>query len=130
VRTGRLVLDRPREPIFADNLRVIRRGGRCRTSRSTSPNTSERFGLLLQPLHAGRDDGEAPLWPFLAKRIRSKHVIKRCDGAQLQDIATLVEANAIKPIIDRVLAPRRRSGSAPLERSNRTRGKIVLRVGD
>jgi NADPH:quinone reductase-like Zn-dependent oxidoreductase len=34
--------------------------------------------------------------------VTSRHVIKRCDGAQLEILRELVESGAIKPTIDRV----------------------------
>ncbi|HEY2367118.1 MAG TPA: zinc-binding dehydrogenase, partial [Polyangiaceae bacterium] len=66
--------------------------------------------------------------PWLHKRIKMRHVVKRSDGVELAEIAKLVEAGAIRPTIDRVLPLGEAAEAHRLSETNRARGKIVLRV--
>lgn len=125
-----LVLDSIGEPAFGGNVDVLSRGGRLANVAVGVPKHVERYGRVLSLftivlwmiwMHA---------WPLLRKGIRVRHVLKRCDGEQLGVIAGLVEAGAIRPIIDRVLPLESIAEAHAYSESQRARGKIVLRVAE
>ena len=70
------------------------------------------------------------LAPLFMNFVTLKHVIKRCDGPMLQEIADLVDKGAIKPTIDKVLPLADVQEAHRYSESNRARGKIVLHVAD
>ena len=123
-----LVLDTLGESVFAGNLRVLRRGGRLSNVTIDVARHVERWGNVLSLFSLAFALLRLLLVPWLRKGIRSRHVIKRCDGDQLGLITELVEAGAIKPIIDRVLPLAEIQEAHRHSESHHARGKIVLRV--
>lgn len=123
-----LVLDSLGEEAFADNLRVIRRGGRMSNITFDVPAHVARYGTFFSLFTLGAAMVRLHVWPFLKKGIQSRHVIKQCDGAELQTITDLVEAGAIRPIIDRVLPIEEVQEAHRHSASHHARGKIVLTV--
>jgi len=124
------VLDSVGEPAFAGNLRALRGGGRMSNISVDVPSHVARFGPTLSLFTLAGTMIWLHVWPLLKKGIRVRHVIKQCSGAELGTITDLVEAGAIRPTVACVL---------PLEdvveahrriETNRTQGKIVLRVAD
>jgi alcohol dehydrogenase len=125
-----LVFDTLGEPVFDDNLRVLRRGGRLVNVTVDVPGHVERYGSVFSLFTLAAAMIKLHLFPLVTKGIKSRHVIKRCDGEQLGVIADLVEAGAIRPVIDRVFPLAEVSDAHRHSESHHARGKIVLRVGD
>lgn len=123
-----LVLDSLGEEAFAKNLRVVRRGGRMSNITIDVPRHIERYGTFLSLFTLALAMIKLHLWPLLVKGIRSRHVIKRCDGSQLAEIARLVDEGAIRPVIDRVLPLSEVAEAHRHSASHHARGKIILRV--
>lgn len=60
--------------------------------------------------------------------VRCKHILMETNTAQLAEIAKLVDAGYVKPIINTVLPLREARAAHKLSQKGHTRGKIVLRV--
>jgi alcohol dehydrogenase len=125
-----LVIDSVGESAFDDNLRVLRRGGRMSNITIDVPRHVERYGTFFSLFTLVGAMIKLHLWPLLKKGVRSRHVIKRCDGEQLQEITRLVEAGAIRPVIDRVLPLAEIQEAHRHSETHRAKGKIVVKVSD
>jgi NADPH:quinone reductase-like Zn-dependent oxidoreductase len=123
-----LVLDSVGESAYEGNLRVVKRGGRISNITVDVPRHVERFGAFFSLFTLAWVMIVMHIAPWLRKRVRLRHVVKRCDGAQLETIAALVEGGAIRATIDRVLPLAEVAEAHRLSETNRTRGKIVLSV--
>ena len=123
-----LVLDSVGERAYEGNLRVTKRGGRISNITIDVPAHVERYGAFWSLFTLAGRMVYMHVHPWLKKRIELRHVVKRCDGAQLAEIAKLVDAGAIRPAIDRVLPLGDAAEAHRLSETNRARGKIVLRV--
>lgn len=62
--------------------------------------------------------------------VRGQFLSSHPSGAQLAEIAGLIDAGQVKPIVDKVLPLAEARQAHELSQSHHTRGKIVLRVGD
>ncbi|APR77331.1 zinc-containing alcohol dehydrogenase [Minicystis rosea] len=125
-----LILDSLGEDGFEDNLRVLREGGRIANISVDVPRHVERHGPFLSLFTVAYAMARLIVAPYFRKRIRSRHVIKRSDGMQLDTIAGLVEQGAIRPVIDRVLPLTEIQEAHRHSASHRASGKIVLRVSE
>ncbi len=123
-----LVLDTLGPEIFADNLRVLKRGGRLMNITVDVGGHLERYGRELSVLTLGLSLARIVSFAKVKKNVEARHVIKRCDGMQLQAITHLVERGRIRPTIDRVLPLSEIAEAHRYSESNRARGKIVLSV--
>jgi NADPH:quinone reductase-like Zn-dependent oxidoreductase len=124
------VLDSLGESAFDDNLRALRRGGRMANITFDVGKHIERSGTFFSLLTLGVAFLRLLLLPWFRKGVRSRHVIKRCDGEQLGEITRLVEAGAIKPIIDRVVPLAEIQEAHRHSESHHARGKIVVKVSE
>jgi alcohol dehydrogenase len=125
-----LVLDSVGEPSFAANLAVVRRGGRISNITVDVPGHVERHGPILSVLTLGASMARMYAWSFARKGARFRHVLKRCDGAQLATLTDIVEAGGVRPTIDRVLPLDAIADAHRHSESHRARGKIVLHVSE
>lgn len=125
-----LVLDSLGEQALKGNIQVVRKGGRMSNITLDLPKHVEKYGPVLSLFTVLAVMIWVHLAPWLKKGIRSRHVIKRCDGAQLQQITELVEKGAIKAVIDRVLPLDEIRAAHTHSESHHARGKIVLHVAD
>ncbi len=123
-----LVLDSVGESAYEGNLRVVRRGGRISNITIDVTRHVERFGTFFSLFTLAWTMIAIHVMPWLRKRVRLRHVVKRCDGAQLGEITALVESGAIRPTIDRILPLAEAAEAHRLSETHRARGKIVLRV--
>jgi NADPH:quinone reductase-like Zn-dependent oxidoreductase len=130
VRDVDLILDSLGEPAYAENLAAIRRGGRISNITLDVTDHVERYGPNLSLLTLGWSFARFHARPWLDKRVAFRHVIKRCDGAQLRTIADLVDQGALRPVVDRVLPLEAVVEAHHLSESRRVRGKLVLQVAD
>ena len=60
--------------------------------------------------------------------VRYAFLFMRADGRQLRDIAALVEANIIRPVVDKVFAFEKTPEALEYVESGRARGKVVITV--
>jgi len=125
-----LVLDSLGEDAFEGNLKVTKRGGRISNITVDVTSHVEKHGAFLSLFTLAWAMIRLHLVPYLRKRIVFRHVIKRCDGEQLTEIARLVDAGAIVPTIDRVFPLSEVGAAHTLSESSRARGKLVLHVAD
>lgn len=123
-----VVLDTIGPTILDDNVRVLKRGGRLANISVDVPEHVARYGPVLGLFTVVGEMARLIAVPFHRKTIRSRHVIKRSDGAQLDVIAGMVQSGAIRPVIDRVLPLREVAEAHRYGETNRARGKIVLAV--
>jgi NADPH:quinone reductase-like Zn-dependent oxidoreductase len=125
-----LILDSLGEPAFDSNMKIVRRGGRIANITVNVPAHVKRYGPTLGLFTLAGSFARMHLAPLFMNFVTLKHVIKRCDGEMLQEIADLVDKGAIKPTIDKVLPLADVQEAHRYSESNRARGKIVLHVAD
>lgn len=123
-----LILDSVGESAYDGNLRAVRRGGRISNITVDVTRHVERFGTFFSLFTLAWTMIAIHVMPWVRKRVRLRHVVKRCDGVQLGEITTLVESGAIRPTIDRVLPLAEAAEAHRLSETHRARGKIVLSV--
>jgi NADPH:quinone reductase-like Zn-dependent oxidoreductase len=123
-----LVLDSVGEPAYEGNLAVVRRGGRISNITIDLARHVERFGTFFSLFTLAWTLLALYVMPWVRKGIHLRHVIKRCDGAELEAITTLVEQGALRPTIDRVLPLEEVAEAHRLSETHHARGKIVLKV--
>jgi len=115
--------------VLEKSLRVLKPGGKLISiSGPPSPAFAREQGLS---------------WPLrqviglLSRRIRNKaarlgigyaFVFMRADGEQLRQLATLVEAGAIKPVVDRVFPLEATAQALAYVETGRAKGKVVIRA--
>jgi NADPH:quinone reductase-like Zn-dependent oxidoreductase len=62
------------------------------------------------------------------KQVKFSFLFMRADGNQLQQITNLVEAQVIKPVVDKVFAFEKTNEALEYVESGRTKGKVVIQV--
>ena len=62
------------------------------------------------------------------KHVRYTFVFMRADGAQLREIASLIESGAISPVVDRVFPFERTHEALAYSESGRAKGKVVVQM--
>lgn len=130
VRGVDLVLDSLGPAALATNLAMVRAGGRISNITVDVAEHLARWGVPLGLLSLGASMAWMYVWPLLRKGVRAQHVLKRSDGRQLDLIADMVDAGAIRPSIDRVLPLDAIQEAHRHSESHHARGKIVLHVAD
>jgi alcohol dehydrogenase len=124
------ILDSIGESTFESNLKMVRRGGRIANITINVPAHVSKHGPVLGTLTLAGSFIGMHVKPFLKKNVCLEHVIKRCDGIMLEQIADLVDAGIIRPVIDKVFPLDLIREAHRYSESNRARGKIVLHVTD
>ncbi len=112
---------------WADALRVVRPGGVVTAIATGFPEAAKRWGPWLAPLAVGWTLGSG----MLGARLRGKRlvpVLRKASGANLSAIGALVEAGAIRPVIDRTFALADLADAHRYSETGRARGKIVIEV--
>ncbi len=107
--------------------RVLRRGGRLVYITTGLADLGERFGPALGAAIAVAQIG----WRWAASRLAGKPasvVVRRPSGAQLAEIAALVDAGAITPVVERTFSLEHVADAHRAVETGRTRGKIVLEI--
>ncbi len=114
---------------LAKSLRVLKRGG---TLVSISGPPDPAFGqaiaapgfvrLVMRLLSAG-----------VRRRARARGIgysflFMRADGSQLREITRLIEAGAIRPVVDRVFAFEATNEALAYVEAGRAKGKVVIKV--
>ncbi len=117
---------------YADRARAldaVRRGGRVASIVSGLPGATARYGPVLGLVATAL--GVAGFW--LRGRLRgvdAATVIKRDDPDQLAEIARLVDAGALRPVVDRVFPLSEIAEAHRYGETGRIRGKVVIQVAD
>ncbi|QJY49344.1 NADP-dependent oxidoreductase [Pseudonocardia broussonetiae] len=121
-----VVLDSLGPDNLAKSLRVLRPGGLAiSVAGPPDPAFARRLGKpLLRPVMAVLS------WKVrrAARRlgVRYSFLFMRADGAQLQEITSLVEAGVLRPVVDRVFGFDDTPAALDLVGSGRARGKVVV----
>jgi alcohol dehydrogenase len=124
------ILDSLGEPVFESNMKMVRRGGRIANITINVPAHVKKHGPVLGTFTLAGSFVGMLVKPVFKKNVRLQHVIKRCDGVMLEQIADLVDAGHLRPVIDNVFPLDRIRDAHRYSESNRARGKIVLHVAD
>ncbi len=114
---------------LAKSLRVLRPGGRLVSiSGPPTPEFAEEIGapwfvkLIMRLLSAGT-----------RRRARSlgatfSFLFMKASGDQLREIATLIEAGAVRPVVDKVFPFQSTNEALAYVETGRAKGKVVIRV--
>jgi NADPH:quinone reductase-like Zn-dependent oxidoreductase len=105
--------------------RVLRKGGRLVYITSGLVERSRRYGAYLGTAVVMKDMLSFRLSSWLERK-SAGFVVRSPDGAQLAEIATLVDRGAIHPIVERTYPLDRIADAHRALETGRTRGKIVL----
>ncbi len=125
-----LILDSLGEPAFESNLKMVRRGGRIANISINVPYHVNRYGPFLGTFTLAGAFVKLHTIPLVKKNVTLGHVIKRCDGIMLEQIADLVDGGHIRPVIDEIVPLDKVRDAHRYSESNRARGKIVLHVAN
>ena len=82
----------------------------------------EKGGILVSILGGGDEVKARKLG------LRSANILVRTDGGQLAEIASLIDAGELRPVVETILDLEQARQAHELSQSGRVRGKIVLRV--
>jgi NADPH:quinone reductase-like Zn-dependent oxidoreductase len=96
---------------FPHARRLLRRGGRHVTTIPSPQNYLQQARTLLA-------------------RTRSKVVVVQPSATDLEALRLMIEAGAVKPVVDRVYALHDAAEAQRYLETRRASGKVVLRVGD
>lgn len=125
-----VILDSIGEPAFDSNIKMVRPGGRIVNISINVPQHVQRFGPVLGSLTLAASFVRMHTVPYLSKEVVLQHVIKRCDGVMLEQLADLVDNGELRPVIDKVFPLDLIRDAHRYSESNRARGKIVLHVAN
>ncbi len=124
-----LVLNSQDAATLEKSLRVLKRGGLAISiSGPPDPDFAKAAGLnpllkFVMGLLSGKVRKQAR-----KLGVRYAFLFMRADGDQLREIASLVEANVIKPVVDRVFPFEKTPDALEYVESGRARGKVVITV--
>lgn len=107
-------------------LGAVRRGGRIIALTTGMPEAVERFGPWLGLLTVAAGLAVFTARAKLTKNVTFRPIARRCDGAVLSQLARLVEAGALKPLVEAVLPLEEAAEAHRRIERGRTRGKLVL----
>ena len=109
--------------------KVLKRSGRLVYISTGLPQNAARYGPYLGALATGLQS--LSFWASTALSGRSARVVVRTpDGGQLEQIAALVEAGAIEPVIERCFELEEIAEAHEAIERGRTRGKLVIALKD
>jgi len=123
-----VVLEAMGGEILARSLAVVRRGGRLSFINSGLGPRVERWGSVVGTLVTVVAAASMMLFQRLVRGVKASMVVRRADGAALAEIASLVDAGAIRPTIDREYPLAEIAEAHRYGETGRARGKIVIRV--
>ena len=108
--------------------KALKRRGRLVGVTPDLPSKVKRYGPLLGLAATGVTIVSHKVGARCGPGVRSSFVTRRPDGAQLDLLAGLCEAGAIRPLIDRVLPLDAIAEAHAYSETGRARGKIVIAV--
>ncbi len=124
VRDADMVFDTVGGEVQARSWKVLKKDGRSRLPASRDTSTSLCGGILVSILALTvPDEAEQRGW-------RSAYVFVQPNAAQLAQIAELIDAGKVKPVVENVFPLHEAAKAHNAVQGGHTRGKIVLRVKD
>lgn len=126
-----LVLNSQDGKTLAKSLNILKPGGQL-ISISGPPDVpfakSLRLNLFLR--FVMRMLSRGVLQKAAARGVKYSFLFMRADGAQLAQIAKLIDAGAIRPVVDRVFRFAQTAEALAYVETGRAKGKVVVRVAD
>ena len=107
-----------------------RRGGRLVSLNTDLPQCTAKYGAYGGLLAALGRMAAIKVRARLGHGVRLSHALRPVDGALLGEIGALVEAGAIRPVIDRVFALDEIAEAHRYIETGRARGKVVIAISD
>lgn len=108
-------------------LAAVRRGGCVANITANLPKLTARYGPTGGLLVTGLGLVGFKL-KGLARGVRARMVVKKCRGDQLDQIAELVDAGAIKPLLDKTFPLEQIADAHAYSETGRARGKIAIAI--
>jgi NADPH:quinone reductase-like Zn-dependent oxidoreductase len=108
-------------------LPLVKRGGLLASIVSGLPENTARYGPELGVLATGLGIAKLRL-AGLRRGVAARTVVRKSDGEQLAAIGALVEAGAIRPVIDQVFPLDAIADAHRLGETGRIRGKVVIQI--
>lgn len=109
-------------------LDVLRRGARHVSIVTDMPELVERHGPVLGAVRAAGRVVRFAVAARLRRGVRAHVVVMRPDGAQLTQIAELMDAGTLRPVLDSVVPLERLEEAHERSRTHHARGKIAIAV--
>jgi len=123
-----VVLEAMGGDVLARSLRMLGRGARLASINSGMGPRVKRLGPVLGTLATVAATAWMILYQRIVRGVRASMVVRKPDGEALSSIAELVDAGAIRPLIDRVVPLEEIVDAHRYSETGRARGKIVIRV--
>lgn len=123
-----LVLDALGEPEQSKALKVLKKGGLLAALCAGLPENTKTYGPKLGLLATGFGLLKFKAKARLGHGVSSTQVLRESSGAYLSQITELLEAEAIKPVIDKVFPLADIADAHRHIETGRARGKIVIAV--
>lgn len=120
------VLDSLGGEALPDALTTVRRGGRVACITPGVPEFTKRYGSVLGLLVFGGWLGGTTLRARLTRGVSLTVVTRRTNGQTLGEVMRLVEAGALRPVIDRVFPLTEVAAAHRYLETGHARGKVVL----
>jgi NADPH:quinone reductase-like Zn-dependent oxidoreductase len=111
-------------------LKIMRAGGRIGLINAHVPEYVAAHGPWLGMLRVGAEMVALRTRAAVFYGVRLKPLLRPTDGAMLAELAAVVEAGAVRPVIDRVFPLEALAEAHRVAEKGRTRGKIVIAVRD
>jgi NADPH:quinone reductase-like Zn-dependent oxidoreductase len=126
-----LVLNSQDPKTLAKSLNVLKPGGQL-ISLSGPPDAPFAKSLKLNPLmrFVVRMLGRGVLKKAKARGVRYSFLFMHADGAQLAQIAKLIDTGAIRPVVDKVFPFAKTADALAYVETGRAKGKVVITVAD
>lgn len=120
------VLDSLGGEALPDAINTVRRGGRVACITPGVPEFTKRYGSVLGLLVFGGWLGGTMLRARLTREVSLSVVTRRTNGRTLGEVMRLVEAGALRPVIDRVFPLAEAAAAHRYLETGHARGKVVL----
>jgi NADPH:quinone reductase-like Zn-dependent oxidoreductase len=113
------------------SLPVVRRGGTLVSIQPGLPQRAARYGRLVGTAVTGLALAWLPVRGWLRYGVRARSLLVRePSGAHLGELAALLSAKTIRPVIDRVLPLDEIVEAHRHVETGHARGKVVIRIGE
>jgi len=108
--------------------KALKKGGRLVGISTGLPDKVKRVGPTLGLVATGVTMARHKIGARFCAGVKSSFITRRPDGAQLDELAALCEAGAVRPVIDRVMPLDDIVAAHTYSETGRARGKIVIAV--
>ncbi len=109
-------------------LQMLPRGGRLPSIVAGIPANTKRFGPTLGAVVSVLEMARLILWSRLRYGVRARNILRPSSGEKLAEIAAMVDAGQIRPVIDRTYPLDEIAEAHRYCETGRARGKVVIRV--